>query len=112
MLTLAHIQGGGAKAIARGEASLSEFGLATLARDATASLDAAKAMRVIGFSSNRECGEKRSFTQGSGCEGNFVFERLDAASAAPTGGGAAKGRGRPRRGGGRGGGRGGRAVGR
>ena len=71
-----------------------------------------QAMRVIGFSSNRECGEKRSFTQGSGCEGNFVFERLDAASAAPTGGGAAKGRGRPRRGGGRGGGRGGRAVGR
>ena len=48
-----------------------------------------EAMRVIGFSSNRECGEKRSFTQGSGCEGNFVFTRgLDGGAAA---GGAAAG---------------------
>ena len=69
-------------------------------------------MRRAGFRSSRSCADRGAFHQGSGCEGNFVFERLDAASAAPTGGGAAKGRGRPRRGGGRGGGRGGRAVGR
>tara|TARA_B110001452_G_scaffold82847_1_gene67772 strand:+ start:796 stop:1698 length:903 start_codon:yes stop_codon:yes gene_type:complete len=67
-----------------------------------------EAMRAVGFSSNRECGEKRSFTQGSGCEGNFVFTRgLDggaAAGAAPPG----KGNGRAARirtgAGGRGGG--------
>ena len=53
-----------------------------------------EAMRGLGFRSSRECAVKGSFTQGSGCEGNFVFTRgLDggATGAAPSPG---KGNGR------------------
>ena len=53
-----------------------------------------EAMRGLGFRSSRACAAKGSFTQGSGCEGNFVFTRgLDggATGAAPSPG---KGNGR------------------